>query len=684
MLPRKTKSALTVAALVLFLTVPGAGNGSGAADAAKTALLPAGSRLSDLPLGAVQIQDSFWTPRLEVNRTRTLDHVYKELEAAGCIRNFDIAAGHAQGKFGGRWWADSDVYKWMEGASYVLAQHPDPQLDAKLDELIQKIAAAQQKDGYLNTFIVLQIPDLRWKDLAWNTELFCAGSLFEAAVAHYRATGKRTLLDVATRFADNLDATFGPGKQAGTSGHEEVELALVKLYRATHEPRYLRLAQYFVDERGQKPSIFEREYEQLPDQKIEIMGHSIDIKGLYRDFFLTNPAKFDTTYAQDQLPVREQRDAVGHAVRAMYLYSGMADLVHETSDPALWEALQSLHASVTQRRMFVTGGVGSSGRNEGFTTDYDLPNEATYQETCASSGMIFWNYRMLKLTGDARYADLMELTLYNALAAGVSLEGNTFCYVNPLVSHGDFKRQPWFGVPCCPTTIARFIPAVGQYIYNQSPDGLWVNLFMGSQVSTTLAGKKVTLRQAGNYPWDGNIKFTVGVQRTQDFALRIRVPGWANRADFLVNGGKVSPRIANGYAEFRRAWSNGDTVEMTLPLDIRRLEANPQVVSDQGKIALQRGPLIYCLEQTDQAAPVDQIALPPGSHFESQFTPNVLGGIVLIKGLGLWRQVEGWKDSLYCPAHPVTTKPVSVEAVPYCVWANRGLGKMAVWLNTAP
>jgi DUF1680 family protein len=368
----------------------------------------------------------------------------------------------------------------------------------------------------------------------------------------------------------------------------------------------------------------------------------------------------------------------------MYFYSGMADLVYETGDAGLWEALESLHDSVTDHRMYVTGGIGPSERNEGFTADYDLPNEDAYQETCASAGMVFWNYRMLKLTGDARYADVMELSLYNALAAGVSLTGDTFCYVTPLASRGDFKRDPWFGVPCCPTTVARFLPALGRYIYSESPDGLWVNLFIAGQANANVAGEKVTLRQSGNYPWDGKIKFTIGVEAPQDFVLRVRIPGWAARADFEVNGKKFSPRVVNGYAEIRRPWSNGATVELTLPMEVQRLEANPQVVYDHGKSAVRRGPLIYCLEQADQTAPLDEIILPLGAQLESQNMPDLLGGITVVKGQGLLRPLDDWKSVLYQRARTANTQPLRVTAVPYCVWGNRGLGKMAVWLDTTP
>ncbi len=681
-----TRSVPALIALVALLAAPIAGRTRDIPDPAtgKAPLLPSGSRLSELPLTAVQIEDAFWSPRLEVNRTRTLDHVYKELELTGCIRNFDIASGKAQGKFGGPWWADSDVYKWIEGASYILALHPNDQLESKVDELIAKIGAAQQQNGYLDTYVQLRLPDLKWKSLAFNHEMFCAGSLLEAAVAHNQATGKRSLLQIALRLADHLDATFGPGKQAGIPGHEEVELALVRLYRLTGEKRYLRLAQYFIDSRGQKPSIFERQYDQLPERQVDLLGRPMSIKDFYRRFFLVNPSKFDTSYSQDQLPAREQRVAVGHAVRAMYFYSGMADLVYETGDAGLWEALESVHDSVTNHRMYVTGGIGPSERNEGFTADYDLPNENAYQETCASAGMVFWNYRMLKLTGDARYADVMELSLYNALAAGVSLTGDTFCYVTPLASRGDFKRDPWFGVPCCPTTVARFLPALGRYIYSESPDGLWVNLFIAGQVNANLAGKKVTLRQSGNYPWDGKIKFTIGVEAPQDFVLRVRVPRWATRVDFEVDGKGFSPRVVNGYAEIHRSWSNGDTVDVTLPMDIQRLEANPQVLYDRGKTALRRGPLVYCLEQSDQEAPIDEIILPLGAQLESLNMPELLGGITVIKGQGLVRPLDDWKNLLYQRTRTANAQPLRVIAVPYCVWGNRGLGKMAVWIDTTP
>jgi hypothetical protein len=644
-------------------------------------------KLLDIPLKSVEIRDGFWSPRIEVNRTKTLEHVYRELEQTGSIRNFDIASGKASGKFGGPWWSDSDVYKWIEGASYSLAKHPDPELEAKVESLIQKIAAAQQKDGYIDTFILIVEPDMRWRNLAFFHELFCAGSLFEAAVAHYEATGKRSLLEVAIKYADYIDSYFGEGKHDGIPGHEEVELALVKLYRLTHEPRYLRLAEYFVNKRGSKPSVFEEQYRLLPSPRsVELLGHPMDITGFYKRFFLHDPSVFDTRYSQDYLPVRQQKEAVGHAVRAMYLYSAMADLAYETGDTSLLQALQSLHDSVTLRRMYVTGGIGPSEHNEGFTADYDLPNDNAYQETCASQGMILWNYRMLKLTGDSRYSNVMELSLYNALAAGVSLSGDTFCYVTPLTNQGDFARESWFGVPCCPTTIVRFLPSLGKYIYNRSSDGLWVNLYISSTMHTRMGNKDVQLQQASNYPWDGNVKLSVNGAGPEEFTLHLRIPDWCTHAAVTVNGAVVHPLMSKGYAEIHRAWSNRDTLELSLPMQVQKLRANPKVLEDRGKIALKRGPLIYCLEQPDMEAPVDQIVIPIEAKLEPEFEANLLGGTVALKGQAVQKPSVEWHNALYKPIadSPGLLTPTPITAVPYCLWGNRGLAKMTVWIDSQP
>ena len=408
--------------------------------------------------------------------------------------------------------------------------HPDPALDAKVDGIIARIAAAQQPDGYLDTFIQLNVPDLRFKNFAFFHEDFSSGHLFEAAVAHYQATGKKTLLNVATRLADLFDREFGPGRKDYIPGHEGIELALVKLYRATGEKRYLDLAKAMVDRRGQKPSIFERQFRQLdPNRTVDFLGKPLRIGEWYERFYLKDPRTFDTRYAQDHLPVREQKEAVGHAVRAMFLYCAMADLVYETSDAGLWEASKALHDSVTLRRMYVTGGIGPSAHNEGFTDDYDLPNENAYQETCASAAMVLWNHRLFNLTGDARYTDVMEQSLYNAVAAGVSLSGDLFCYATPLASRGDFKRSPWFDVPCCPTTISRFLPSLGQ-VHLQPIE----RRSLGEPVHRERGHRPCGCRP--RHPAAGH-ELPVGRRREdrgaspsppREFTLHVRLPGWAS------------------------------------------------------------------------------------------------------------------------------------------------------------
>jgi DUF1680 family protein len=672
------------AAIALMAIAALAGTPASTAD--ENDLRPAADRLAPLAVKEVTIADAFWAPRLEVNRTRTLDHVLKEIEGTGGLRNFDLAAGKATGAFGGPFWADSDVYKWIEGASWTLAKHPDPALDAKVDALIARIAAAQQPDGYLHTFVQTSVPELRFKNFAFFHEDFSSGHLFEAAVAHHLATGKQTLLTVATRLADLFDREYGPGKQDYIPGHEGIELALVKLSRVTGEKRYFDLAKAMIDRRGQKPSIFERQFKQLDaNRTVDFLGKPLRIGEWYERFYLRDPSTFDTRYAQDHVPVREQKEAVGHAVRAMFLYCAMADVVHETSDAAMWAASKALHDSVTLRRMYVTGGIGPSEHNEGFTADYDLPNESAYQETCASAAMVLWNHRLFNLTGDGKYTDVMEQSLYNAVAAGVSLSGDLFCYVTPLVSRGDFKRAPWFGVPCCPTTIARFLPSLGQYIYSRSSDGLWVNLFVAGEATTSVGSGTVTLQQATKYPSDGDVKITVRPDAPREFTLHVRMPGWAASPPALrLNGAPLSPQVVRGYAAIRRQWKSGDTVELSLPMGVQRLAAHPNVVAAQGKVAVRRGPLLYAFEQADNPVPLRDVVLPAGAAFQARVDPGVAGGVVTLTTDGLVQAPASWDQRLYQPAPAAAPKRVPLKAVPYAIWGNRGAGEMIVWIASSP
>lgn len=636
-------------------------------------------RLIALPLTSVRVTDTFWAPRIEVNRNRTLDVVRKKLLETGAIQNFDVASGKTPGRHRGPFWSDSDVYKWLEGVSYSLAARRDTGLESQANEVIAKIAAAQMPDGYLDTYFQLVHPDMRWKFLAFGHEMFSAGHLLEAAVAHYEATGNKSLLDVARKVADHIDSTFGPGKRDGQPGHEEIELSLVKLSRATGEPRYLRLGQFFIDQRGQKPSFFEREYTALdPVRTTGFLGRQITFRTLYDEFFRKEPNRFDTQYSQDHLPARQQDKVVGHAVRAMYFYSGMADVAGESHDQGLFDALLRLYRDLTTKRMYVTGGIGPSAENEGFTRDYDLPNATAYQETCASIGVAMWAQRMLALTGDGKYADSMELALYNGFPAGVSLAGDTFFYDNRLYSGGGVKRSDWFTVPCCPTNVVRILPSISKYIYSQSDDALWVNLYVEGQAK---AG--VTVSQKTDFPWQGSAKLTVSKPSADEYGLFLRVPGWARKAEFKLNGKPVEPPVDKGYARFHRRWAEGDVIDVSFEMPVDRLEANPNVLEDRGRVALRRGPLIYAFEQADNQADIDRIILPRGVRFDARYEPGLLSGVAVVTAQAMLKPAASWEDRLYRPAPESLQGPVAVRAIPYCAWANRGPGKMAVWVEAS-
>ncbi len=595
--------------------------------------------LTAVPFTDVKFTDNFWAPRMEVNRTVTVPHCLKECEITGRIPNFDVAGGLVKGKFRGIYFNDSDVYKVVEGAACALGLHPDPELDARLDKLIAKFAAAQQDDGYLSTYYTIVEPDKRWTDLASRHELYCAGHLFEAAVAHYRATGKRSLLNVAIRYADYIDSIFGEGRRVGVPGHEEIELALVKLYDVTGEKKYFDLAKFFIDKRGHN----------------------------------------NREYSQDHIPVREQSEIVGHAVRAMYFYSGAADVAARTGDEVLSAAMERIWRDVTQRKMYITGGIGPSARNEGFTVPYDLPNDSAYAETCAAIGMALWNHRLLLLHGDAKYADVLERVLYNGSISGVSLKGAKFFYTNPLASRGRHHRQSWYGCACCPTNIVRFIPQVGGYLYATSAGGVWVNLYAGSRVTVSLDGKKVELVQETRYPWSGAVDLAVNPTTPIVFQVNVRIPGWCEGATAKLNGRAIDAAPAkNGYLRISRRWRRGDKVSLDLPMPIRRIAANPKVAADVGRVALQRGPIVYCLESVDNGGSVRDIALPQNAKLESHFEPDLLGGVTVLRGTAVRRKPVEWSDVLYQPVP--SEEDTSIVAVPYYAWDNREAGEMLVWL----
>ncbi len=619
--------------------------------------------LAPVPFTHVTIEDRFWAPRIRVNREKTLPHQYRQCKETGRIDAFRLDWTPGREPVPHIFW-DSDVAKWVEAASCSLATHPDPALDAMLDEVVGLIAGAQQPDGYLNVHFTVVEPEKRWTNLRDWHELYCAGHLIEAAVAHFQATGKRTLLDAMCRYADYIGTVFGtaPGQKRGYCGHEEIELALVKLARVTGERRYLELSRYFVEERGRLPHYFHEEAVARGEDPGQFWARSY-------------------AYNQSHAPVREQTEVTGHAVRAMYLYSAMADLAGETGDPTLLAACERLWENVCARRMYLTGGIGPERSNEGFTFDYDLPNETAYAETCAAIGLVFWNHRLLQLACDGRYADVMERALYNGVISGVSLDGERFFYVNPLASLGSHHRQEWFGCACCPPNVARILSSLGEYVYSQGDAEAVVHLYVQGAGRLQVAGQEITLRQETDYPWEGRVTLTLQMERPAEFALRLRIPGWCRRAGLRINGepSDLSGRVERGYARLERLWRSGDRVELDLAMPVERIYAHPDVRQDAGMVALQRGPIVYCLEETDNPAPLQRLALARSAALEPRFEEDLLGGVVTLAGEAAAASTDGWEATLY-RAQPPARTPVPLRAVPYHAWDNRAPGQMRVWL----
>jgi DUF1680 family protein len=607
--------------------------------------------LTAVPFQDVRIADAFWGPRIATNRKITVEANLHQCEITGRIKNFAIAGKLATGKHQGQLYNDSDVYKVIEGIAYTLSTERDPKLEARTDAIIAQIAAAQQPDGYLNTYYTLVKPQERWKNIQHGHEMYCAGHLIEAAVAYYQATGKRKLLDVARRFANYIDSVFGPDKRHAVPGHEELELALVKLYRVTGEKRYLDLAKFFIDQRGRA------------DQRTPF-----------------------GEYHQDHKPVREQTEVTGHAVRAMYLYCGMADVAALTGDRDLRKALETIWHDVVDRKMYVTGGIGPSASNEGFTVPYDLPNDSAYAETCAAIGMALWNHRMFLMSGDGKYADVLEREVYNGLLSGVSRGGDRFFYVNPLGSKGRHHRVPWFDCSCCPTNLVRYIPGMGERVYAHRGNELWTVLYMGNTATVALDGGRVRLTQETRFPWDNDVILRVEPKKSFAFTLYLRVPGWCKSTPRLSISGRAlaAPSPEHGYIKIHRKWEAGDVVRLTLPMDIERVHADQRVKADVGRVALQRGPVVYCVEQVDNRAKVGILVLPPpgtprteGFGLTSEFQKELLGGVVVIEGNAF--AVPGTKFG-----KELNIFGVRFTAVPYYAWDNREPGKMVVWLPEKP
>ena len=626
-----------------------------------------------LALDAVSIADTFWAPRIGRVREITLPHQYDQLRTTGRLDALRLGWKPGTKPVPHIFW-DSDVAKWIEAASYSLTTTPDPRLEQQVDEAIELLAAAQHDDGYLNTYFTVVEPGRRWTDLRDAHELYCAGHLIEAGVAHFEATGKRTLLDVVARYADHIGTVFGPARDQkhGYDGHEEIELALVKLFRVTGVQRYLQLAAYFVDERGRQPYFFDQEAAERGTPGYFGSRPPFDRRE-------QDPGPF-REYNQSHAPVREQREVVGHAVRAMYFYSAVADVAAETDDQDLVNVCRRLWAHLTTRRMYVTGGIGSTARIEGFTEDFDLPNESAYAETCAAIGLVFWAHRLALIDTDGRYVDILERALYNGVLAGISADGSRFFYDNPLASTGAHRRQEWFGVACCPPNLARLLTSLGRYVYAQREDELVVHLFVAGTGSFDLTGQRVTVKQRTEYPWEGTIELLPSVDRPITFTLSIRLPVWCADPGLSINGEQVdvSAVVDRGYARISREWRDGDQVRLDLPMPVRRCYAHPNVAADVGRVAIARGPLIYCFEGTDNGD-VETLTL----SRDVRLTPaeqDDLPGTVVLKGTAARLDTTGWDETLYRDS-PAQTVPVQATAVPYYSWDNRAPGPMQVWVR---
>jgi DUF1680 family protein len=631
-----------------------------------------------VPMTAVRIDDAFWAPKLEVNRTVTIPHILEENEDTGRVANFEKAAGRKQGPYEGRRFNDTDVYKIIEAASYSLALVPDPRLSTKLDELIQLIAESQEKDGYLFPARTIDpqhpapgVGSERWIYENGSHELYNAGHLYEAAVAHFEATGRRTLLDIAIRNADLVCRTFGLSGRHAVSGHEEIELALVKLYRATGKATYLKTAEWLVAERG-KPHPDMPPY---PDKAFEMYN--------------------DRAYKQDQAPVVDQDRAVGHAVRAMYLYAAVTDVAALTNNDAFANAADRLWQDVVRKRLYLTGGVGARGTTESFGEDYELPNLRAYTETCASVGNDLWNQRMFLLHGDGKYIDLFERVLYNGVLAGVSLAGNTFFYQNPLESNGRAKRTEYFEVACCPANLARMLEQLPGFVYAvgtdrrsaaSRADTIYANLYVANHADVKLGDRRVRIVQDTRYPWDGDVSLGLEPEGSGAFTVALRIPEWSRdrpvpsdlyrfadtageRPSVSVRSRNAEPQpvpldVRDGYVRIRRNWKSGDTIHLTLPMPARRIAAHPGVKDDEGRVAIQRGPLVYAVEGVDNDGHALDLAIPRSAALRARFRADLLNGVEVVSGEG-----EGGRPFL---------------AIPYYAWNNRGQGEMAVWIRERP
>ena len=660
-----------------------------------------------MALKDIQITDGFFQKLMETVRTEVIPYQWEALndrvEGAApsfCMRNFKVAAelgekrrrlgleqlptyptnifnlvpetmDQLEDRFYGFVFQDSDFAKWIEAVGYSLAQKPDPQLERIADEAIDIVCAAQYEDGYLDTFYIINNPKERFTNLKDHHELYCLGHLIEGAIAYYQGTGKDKLLKAAMGYADCVVQHFGPeeGKCKGYPGHEIAELALARLYEVTGESRYLKLSQFFIDQRGHQPYYFTLEQKDKPEEE-------------------GSPEKYH--YYQSHRPVREQEDAAGHAVRAVYLYSGMAEVAKHTLDDGLFAACERLWDNIEHRKLYINGGIGASPEGEAFSYDYYLPNDKMYNETCASIGLIFFARRMLEITPKARYGDVMERALYNGVISGMALDGKSFFYVNPLEvepegckkdaqrKHVALPRQKWFGCACCPPNLARLISSIASYAYSEKEDTIYMHLYIGGNIHKKVGDKSVQLQVESDYPWKDEIKVTLGMEEDTDFTIAVRIPGWCSNAKLQVNGKDAIAERKDGYAYLSRVWSHGDVISLIVPMKPMYYQANTKVRADIGKVALLRGPMVYCLEEADNGADLHLLEVDVKASIVEKPEQGSLGEIIRLQAKGR-RIAENREGLLYQPFEGYNYREVSLHYIPYYAWCNRGVGEMTVY-----
>lgn len=637
--------------------------------------------LKTIPLKNIHIDDPFFSTRIDTARNITIPYMWDALHDAipgvapsGCISNFEIAAGLKQGKFVGYCFQDSDLWKWIEGVAYSLASHPDPELEAKVDGAIALTERAQQPDGYLDTYYIINGIEKRFTNLRDMHELYVAGHMFEAATAYYEVTGKRRILDMACRVADCIDRNLGPeeGKIHGYPGHQECELGLAKLYSVTGEQRYLKLAKYFLDARGTQPHYFDIEAEARNEQPKPDWRRYPQVK---------------YSYHQAHKPVREQTEAIGHAVRQLYMLAGMADVGALCGDDTLVEAADTVLSNIVNKQMFITGGVGAVNEGEAFSFNYDLPPERCYTETCASIALIMAASRLNRVGPDGHYGDTVERALYNGILSGVSLDGTKYFYMNPLEvwperceRRADMEIDPqrlgWFGCACCPPNILRTLTGLGNYIYAADENTLLVDQYIASSVKVNLGGADVNVKMEANYPWSGDVKLTVA--ESAKFALMLRIPGWAKEYSVKLNGENVNTSVKDGFIVMDRAFAAGDVIKLSLPMDVRFIKASLHSPNYAGRTALTRGPLVYCIEERDNGDHLWSLSVSP-ENVETEHDPALLGGVTKLMCNGRREEIV---DELYGETLPETEK-TKLTFVPYYAWGNRGKGEMSVWVRRA-